>query len=87
MNIAPIRLPRQLPTVRLDRFSTSFKKLSDTDDFLSISTCGQREHNLDVPQSTRTQPAAIITLQTQIFYPVVVSVVAEMKSRRFLDND
>ena len=57
-----------------------------------MSTCGQREQHLDTSQSSQTrQPAATIVddgkeWQTQVFFPVVDSVVGEMK-RRFLDHE
>ena len=80
----------------LDRSRRQIKKVSRMDDFLIMSTCGQREQYLDVglPQSTQTQqPAAAAVVvaddkewQSQVFYPVVDSVVGEMK-RRFLDHE
>lgn len=87
--------PNPNQTESLDRRRRQIKKVSRMEDFLIMETCGQREQHLDTSVTSRTaqtgQLAASLVddgkeWQTQVFFPVVDSVVSEMK-RRFLDHE
>ena len=84
---APQSIQKQ--SVSLERSHKQIKQVSRMDDFLIMSTCGQREQHLDTSHGETQQPAPIVDdggeWRTQVFYPVVDSVVGEMK-RRFLDH-
>ena len=84
-------IPKQSES--LDRRRRQIKKVSHMDDFLIMETCGQREQHLDTSQSIRRLDNLLQLLLTmarsgrfRFFYPVVDSVVGEMK-RRFLDHE
>ncbi len=90
--VAEIHTDDGQPATALDRSRRQIKKVSRMDDFLIMSTCGQRDQHLDMSQSTQTQPSTEAVAddgkqwKTGIFYRVVDSVVGEMK-RRFLDHE
>ena len=56
------------------------------EDFLIMSTCGQREQHSDLRKSGNGESDDGKQWQMEVFYPVVDSVVGEMK-RRFLDPE
>jgi len=67
-----------------DRSLRQIKKVSRMDDFVIMSTCGQRENQSDKLQTNIVDDRK--QWQVQVFYPVIDSVVGEMR-RRFLDHD
>lgn len=59
-------------------------KVRRLEDFVIMSTCGQREHRSDLVNCAEVDDEN--QWKTQVFYPVIDSVVGEMR-RRFLDTE
>lgn len=68
-------------SIRSDRLSTRPRKVPRMEDFVIMSTCGQREQHQKVPNEPKTEERK--QWQTEIFYPVIDSVVGEMQRRFF----